>query len=147
MGRPTKLSTMMQIAKIISKRSTCSSRASVGVVIANYEGVILSTGYNGAPTGLPHCDDFACLFDADGHCVRAIHAEENAIIFCALYGRSPAGGIVYSTHSPCAKCAVKLIQAGISKVVYREPYKDFEIAETLFAQAGVAFARVDFKGE
>ena len=129
---------IMQIAKAAALRSTCTKRAAVGAVLSDSTGRIISTGYNGVPSGMPHCDDLGCLLDEDGHCVAAVHAELNAIIQCARVGVSTIGLILHVTHSPCPKCAAALIQAGICKVVFLEEYRDFDTTLSLFAKSGIS---------
>lgn len=136
--RPSIATVMMRIAAAMAERSTCSSRAMVGAVLASTSGVVLSTGYNGAPSGLPHCDDVGCSLDEGGHCVRSIHAEDNAIIQCAKYGRSTVGAVLYSTHHPCARCAVKVVQAGVVEVHYARVHGSVEEeAAKVLREAGV----------
>jgi dCMP deaminase len=137
--RPTIPEVMIGIAKLMAGRSTCSARAKVGAVLTR-ENRILATGHNGAPSGMPHCDDTGCIKDKDGHCVVSIHAEENIIIQCAINGVSTKGSTLYLTHSPCVKCAMKIIQAGIVQVVYVEKYgsqNDFRFVLTSFIASGV----------
>ncbi len=80
---------------------------------------ILTTGFNGSPAGQPHCDEVGHLM-VDGHCVRTIHAETNAIIQAALHGVSTGGCTCYVTHFPCINCTKALINAGISRLVYQQ---------------------------
>ena len=111
----------MDIAFTVAQRSTCN-RAHVGAVIVR-EKRILTTGYNGAPAGISHCDEIGHLM-IDGHCLRALHAEQNAIIQAALHGVSIKDSSCYVTHQPCINCAKMLINAGIRKVVYGGNYPD-----------------------
>jgi dCMP deaminase len=108
---------MMAMAAAMADRSTCSSKHRVGAVIAKDDRV-LATGFNGAPSGLPHCDDTNCELDLLGRCIRAVHAELNAIIQCAIYGVSTKGAVIYTTLAPCRACANAIIQAGIIRVEY-----------------------------
>jgi dCMP deaminase len=123
----------MDITFQVAKRSTCD-RARVGAVIVK-DKRILTTGYNGSPAGLPHCDEIGHLI-VDGHCVRTLHAEQNAIIQAALHGVSVAGGTIYVTHQPCITCAKMIINAGIRRVVYAGVYPD-ENAVAFLREAGV----------
>lgn len=109
------------MATITSSRGTCT-RASVGCVIAK-DGRIISTGYVGAPSGLPHCTAVGCEPGPDGGCIRTVHAEANAIAFGARHGISTDGADLYCTHSPCASCAKLIINAGIVRVVYEHEYR------------------------
>jgi dCMP deaminase len=111
----------MQIAFTVAQRSTCD-RAHVGCVLVR-DRRILTTGYNGAPAGLPHCDEIGHLL-IDGHCVRTLHAEQNAIIQGALHGVSIVDATAYVTHQPCLTCAKMLINAGVRRVVYAGNYPD-----------------------
>ena len=119
----------MEIARVVAKRSTCL-RQNVGAVIVK-DKRILSTGYNGAPMGLPHCLDIGCLREqlnvpsGERHeLCRAVHAEQNAIIQAAYHGVSIKGATLYTTHQPCIMCAKMIINAGIAKVVYGTRYAD-----------------------
>ncbi len=117
--RPDWDSYFIEIATVVAKRSTCD-RALVGAVIVR-DKRILTTGFNGSPTGQPHCDEVGHLL-INGHCARTIHAELNAIIQAALHGISLAGATCYVTHFPCLGCAKAMVNAGIARLVYREAY-------------------------
>jgi len=131
--RPSWNEYFMNVAHEVAKRSTCE-RAQVGAVIVK-DKRILTTGYNGSPRGLPHCTDVGCLMD-NGHCVRTLHAEQNAIIVAALHGVITEGASIYITHQPCFLCAKMIINAGIIQIVYDEDYPDDRASEFL-EQAGV----------
>ena len=118
--RPDWDSYFMKIANAVSERSTCD-RAQVGCVLV-LDKRILTTGFNGSPAGQPHCDEVGHLI-VEGHCVRTIHAETNAIIQAALHGVSTKGATCYVTHYPCMNCAKALVNAGISRLVYSNPYR------------------------
>ena len=128
----------MEIARTVATRATCP-RASVGAVITR-DKRILTTGYNGAPRGVPHCNEAGCIM-VDGHCLRATHAEANAIVQGALHGVSLAGGTVYCTHQPCAGCSKLLISAGIERIVFELAYPD-EVATLLIGEAGVVLEQL-----
>src|SRR5690349_16270236 len=100
----------MRRAYVAAEMATCP-RASVGAVLVRDKHELCS-GFNGAAKGLPHCVDVGCEMEK-GHCVTAVHAENNAIIQAALHGISTAGATLYVTHSPCRRCANHLINAGI----------------------------------
>ena len=119
--RPSWDEYFMQIAFTVAQRSTCD-RAHVGCVLVR-DRRMLTTGYNGAPAGLPHCDEVGHLL-IDGHCVRTLHAEQNAIIQGALHGVSIVGATAYVTHQPCLTCAKMLINAGVRRIVYAGNYPD-----------------------
>jgi dCMP deaminase len=129
MKRPTLDEYFMEIASVVAKRSTCL-RQHVGAVIVK-DKRILATGYNGAPSGLPHCEEVGCLRDRMSvpsgerqELCRGVHAEQNAIIQAAKFGISVDGGTLYSTHCPCITCAKIIINAGIKRVVYGKEYAD-----------------------
>jgi dCMP deaminase len=129
----------MQVADVVSRRSTCIRR-NIGAVIVK-DKRILSTGYNGAPSGLPHCTQMGCLRKELGvpsgertEICRGLHAEQNALIQAAKYGISVEGSTIYSTAEPCSMCAKMLINAGITRVVYRDPYPD-ELSRRLFKES------------
>ncbi len=108
----------LKIAEVVGTRATCP-RKQFGVVIT-IENKIVSTGYNGSPSGMPHCYDVGCIME-NNHCVRTIHAEINAIVTakCGLNGAT-----LYSKGLPCYNCTKQIIQSGIKKVVYQEDYGD-----------------------
>lgn len=114
----------MAIAKQVATRSTCD-RKHVGAVIVR-EKTILSTGYNGSVRGLPHCDDVGHLME-NGHCVRTVHAEANAIAQAARNGVSVRDAEIYVTASPCFNCFKLIVNAGIKKIFYGEFYRDTRI--------------------
>ena len=116
----------MSIARQVSTRSTCS-RKHVGAVIVR-DKIILATGYNGSIRGLEHCDDVGHLME-DGHCVRTVHAEANAIVQAARAGMRLEGAQIYVTASPCFSCFKLIANAGIKRIVFGEFYRDERIFE------------------
>ncbi|MBR4934466.1 MAG: cytidine/deoxycytidylate deaminase family protein [Anaerotignum sp.] len=131
----------MEIADIVKTRSTCLRRH-VGAVIVK-DNRIISTGYNGAPTGLLHCTTIGCVRQRMNvpsgqrhELCRALHAEQNAIIQAAKTGASTEGATVYITIQPCVICAKMLINAGIARVVHGGDYPD-EMAYMMLKEAGV----------
>jgi dCMP deaminase len=108
----------MDIAELTSQRATCP-RLHVGCVIVK-DHRIVSTGYNGSIHGQPHCEDAGCLLDEEGHCIRTIHAEMNAILHAER--ESLIGATAYVTDEPCANCMKTLNQAGIKNVIYKNAY-------------------------
>lgn len=132
--RPDWDSYFMKIAEAVSERSTCD-RALVGCVLV-YEKRILTTGFNGSPSGQAHCDEVGHLM-VEGHCVRTIHAETNAIIQAALHGVSTKGATCYVTHFPCLNCAKALVNAGIARLVYGMSYRQDPIAVQFLEGANV----------
>jgi dCMP deaminase len=123
---------LLDVAVIIAKRGTCL-RLSVGAVIAR-EGRIVSSGYNGAPRGLPHCTPETC--NTASPCNNATHAELNSITAAALAGVATLGTEMYVTDSPCETCARAIINAGITHVHYRREYR-LKTGMNLLTQAGV----------
>lgn len=137
MTRPTMSTTLLDMARVMAKRSTCA-RSQVGSLFA-LEGRILSSGYNGAPTGLAHCDH-ACSDECGGDvrspgyhddlcpkvapCEVAVHAEANAIAFAAKNGVTLDGSTLYTTHSPCFKCTQLIINVGVVHVVIGKLYRE-----------------------
>ena len=129
--RPTKDEYFMLIAKLVGLRATCP-RLRVGAVAVK-DGYILATGYNGAPRGMDHCIDVGCLI-VDGHCHRAVHAEQNVIAMAARKGISLEGATLYVTHFPCDICFKLLLNAGIKEIVYEEMYPN-EAMDVLLREA------------
>ena len=123
-SRPPVCSYFLNIAGVVAARSTCLHRK-VGAVLVR-DNQIIATGYNGAPTGEPHCSEVGCLKPEHGagmeRC-RAVHAEVNAIIQAAIHGVSVAGATLYCTHSPCPICEKILKNARITNIVYDEEYR------------------------
>ena len=136
--RPDWDSYFMKIAFAVSERSTCD-RALVGCVLV-LEKRILTTGFNGSPAGLDHCDEVGHLL-VEGHCVRTIHAETNAIIQAALHGVSTRGSTCYVTHLPCINCTKALINAGIVRIVYGDAYRTDENALDFLKTANIELAQ------
>ena len=114
----------MRIAQEVASRATCD-RKHVGAVIVR-EKSILATGYNGSIHGLAHCDEDGHMME-DGHCVRTIHAEANAIIQAARNGVRIEGATVYVTASPCWGCFRRIANAGIMRIVFGEFDRDERI--------------------
>ena len=126
--RPSWDTYFMQIAHLVATRATCPRR-SVGAVIVR-DRRILATGYNGAPRGLAHCPPEGELNDwpvgclRAGHCIRSLHAEQNALLQAALIGVPCDGSTMYVTCQPCNTCAKMLINGGIQRVIYEGDYPD-----------------------
>lgn len=116
----------MAIAAVVASRATCD-RKHVGAVIVR-DKMILATGYNGSIRGLPHCDEEGHLLE-DGHCVRTVHAEANAIVQAARSGVRLEGADIYVTASPCFGCFKLVANAGIKRIVFGEFYRDHRIFE------------------
>lgn len=129
--RPTMDEYFMDMALAAAKRSTCD-RAHVGAVLVK-RGHVIGTGYNGSPKKQPHCDDVGHLL-VDGHCVRTVHAEQNAIIFS---NDSTEGSTCYVTHYPCLLCANVLANASVTRIVYGSAYRVDRLAVAVLQMAGV----------
>jgi dCMP deaminase len=139
--RPSWLTYFMDITQLVAKRSTCLRR-SVGAVIVK-DKRILSTGYNGAPTGIDHCTDVGCLRadmnipSGERHeLCRGIHAEQNAIIQAAYHGVSIRNADLFCTNLPCSICAKMIINAGIKTIYYLSGYAD-PMSREMLTQAGI----------
>ena len=139
----------MEIAHMVATRSTCLRRA-VGAVLIK-EKRILTTGYNGAPSGLAHCEEVGCLRELQQvpsgqrhELCRGLHAEQNAILQAALYGVPIAGATLYCTTHPCVVCAKMLINARIREVVITDSYPD-KMSADLLAEAGITVRYLDYK--
>ncbi|MFC1998552.1 cytidine/deoxycytidylate deaminase family protein [Chloroflexota bacterium] len=143
MNRPTIDEYFLKIASVIAERATCR-RHHVGAVVVK-DKHILSTGYNGAASGVMDCLELGCLRDEQGiesgtrqEICRAIHAEQNAIIQAALHGISLAGATIYCTHSPCILCAKMLANVKIKRFVFYGSYAD-KAFEELFHEVGIVY--------
>ncbi len=139
--RPDWQTYFMNIAQLVASRSTCIRRQ-VGAVIVK-ENRILSTGYNGTPTGIRHCLERGCLRDelkipsGQRHeLCRGLHAEQNAIIQAAYHGVSIESGEIYCTNQPCIICAKMIINAGLKKIIVGNSYPD-ELATEILDEAGL----------
>ena len=146
--RPSWDEYFMDMAVLTAKRSTCLRRQ-VGAVIVKDKHII-ATGYNGAPRGVPHCDEKGgCLRQqlnvpsGERHeLCRALHAEQNASIQAATLGQSIEGGTIYVTNQPCVICAKMIINAGISRIVVKEGYPD-ELAVEILREAGLSIVMLE----
>lgn len=150
--RPDWDSYFLNIAQLVRTRSTCLRRT-VGAIIVR-DKRILTTGYNGPPSGMKHCEELGgCMREKmsipsgqRAELCRAIHAEANAILQAAVHGLKIDESILYCTTAPCSGCAKLLISAGIKRVVYIEGYPD-ELSAELLAEAGVIAERWAFADE
>lgn len=140
MARKTWNEYFMDLAQTVANRGTCD-RAYVGCVLVNQDHRIVSTGYNGSVAGNPHCDEIGHTM-RDGHCIATIHAEMNALLYCAKMGIPVNGCTCYVTHFPCLNCAKSLIQAGISKIYYHIGYRIDEYALELLEKNGIEFIQI-----
>ncbi len=111
------------LSDLVSNRATCD-RLHVGAVLVR-DRMIISAGYNGSPRGISHCDDIGHRM-VNGHCVRTIHGEINAVIQAAYHGISTRGTTLYTNYLPCEYCAKILINARVERIVYRGFYKNID---------------------
>lgn len=145
--RPTWDEYFMEMAHVIASRSTCLRR-SVGALLVR-DKRILATGYNGAPSGLRHCEEVGCLREKMGipsgkqvELCRGLHGEQNAIIQGALHGVSLKESVLYCTTQPCVTCAKMLINAGVKRIVYEGEYAD-QLALDMLEEAGLELVRFE----
>ncbi|RDY71979.1 ComE operon protein 2 [Halobacillus trueperi] len=134
----------MSQSYLLKSRSTCQ-RLAVGAVIVRDKRMIAG-GYNGSVSGGVHCIDEGC-YVVDGHCVRTIHAEMNALLQCSKFGVATEGAEIYVTHFPCLHCTKAIIQAGIKAVYYSEDYKNDPYAIEVLQQSGVRVQKVPVEKE
>lgn len=132
----------MAQSHLLATRSTCT-RLAVGATIVRDKRIIAG-GYNGSISGGVHCIDEGC-YVIDGHCVRTIHAEMNAILQCAKFGASTADAEMYVTHFPCLQCCKAIIQSGVKAVYYAEDYKNHPLAVEMYESAGVVTKKVELE--
>lgn len=136
----------MGITRMVAKRSTCLRRQ-VGAVLVK-DKRILATGYNGAPSGLPHCREVGCIRkDSEvpsgmrHELCRGLHAEQNVIIQAAYHGVAIRDATLYCTNRPCAICSKMIINAGVRRIYYEEYYED-QLSDQLLEEAGVEVRRL-----
>ncbi|MFC1523505.1 cytidine/deoxycytidylate deaminase family protein [Thermodesulfobacteriota bacterium] len=146
MTRPSWDEYFMDITELVAQRATCIRRK-VGAVLVRDKRII-STGYNGAPSGIKHCFEVGCLRDVQGipsgerhELCRGLHAEQNAIIQAAIYGSSVEGATLYCTNMPCSICSKMLINARIVDVFYKEGYAD-SLSSSLLSEAGIVLRQI-----
>ncbi len=127
----------------VSKRATCDRGKSGCLIVRDKR--IICTGYVGSPPGMPHCDEVGHnlkrVLNEDGsisqHCVRTIHAEQNAICQAARYGVPLDGATLYCTMEPCRVCAMMIISVGITRVVAQRRYHAAQETREMFELAGI----------
>ncbi len=143
MSRPSWDEYFLEVMRSIALRATCDRGKSGSVVVKDKR--VLSTGYVGAPAGLPHCDDVGHrlkkVTHEDGresvHCLRTVHSELNAITQAAKFGVSIEGSTLYTKMEPCATCAMAIINSGVKRVVCESQYHAAQETREMFKQAGV----------
>lgn len=141
--RPGWTEYFMGILDAVSMRGTCP-RGRCGSLIMR-DNVLLSTGYVGAPSGAPQCDEIGCLMKEvkheDGHvsmhCKRTVHAEANAILQAAKNGIEVRGGTIFSGMTPCRDCAMLIVNSGLKKVIAKKDYHESTQSKEIFKNAGV----------
>jgi len=147
--RPTYDEYFMEMAQVVSKRSTCIRRA-VGAILVK-DKHILSTGYNGAPKGLKHCDEVGCIREdlnvpsgKHHELCRGLHAEQNVIIQAAVFGISIKNSVLYCTNTPCVVCVKMLINAGVKEITFSGDYPD-ELAKKMLNESNIKIRNVNNK--
>jgi dCMP deaminase len=151
--RPSWDEYFMEVCRAIGKRATCDRGRSGCVIAKNNQ--ILATGYVGAPAGLPHCDEaghqLRKTVHEDGsesmHCVRSVHAEQNAICQAARRGIAIEGSTLYCKMTPCRACAMMIINCGVVRVICERKYHAGAESEQMFRTAGVVIEYVEEKVE
>lgn len=148
--RPTWDEYFLSLLEPLGRRGTCD-RGRSGAVIVSSGKTILTTGYVGSPPGQPHCDEVGHMMktvvDEDGnksqHCVRTLHAEENAILQCAKDGIKIENATIYCKMVPCYNCAMRIVRVGIKRVVAQKRYHADKLSLELFKGAGVELVVID----
>lgn len=143
--RPSWDEYFLEITEVVAKRSTCLRRQIGALIVKDKQ--ILSTGYNGAPSGLLHCAVNGCLREKlnipsgqRAELCRAVHAEQNALIQAARHGVSIEAGTLYSTTQPCVLCTKLAINAGINRIVYIGEYPD-KMSLEMLEEAGIELVK------
>jgi len=151
MPRPDWDSYFMEIARISSKRSTCL-RGKTGAVLVR-ERRVLTTGYNGPPAGLKHCQETGCIREEHGVCdgerleiTRGLHSIQNTIIQAAVFGISIKDSILYTTHPPCTICTRMLINAGVQKIIMGRGFPQ-DFSRRMLDEAGIELVSWDQEAE
>ncbi|WP_459835820.1 deoxycytidylate deaminase [Halanaerobaculum tunisiense] len=145
-SRPSWDEYFMELTEVVAKRSTCLRRQ-VGALIVK-EKRVLATGYNGAPSNLPHCSEVGCIREKENvpsgerhELCRGLHAEQNGIVQAALHGTSIQGATLYCTHQPCILCTKMVINAGIKRIVFQGAYPD-ELAQQMLSEADILLEQI-----
>ena len=149
MERPSWDEYFLQLSDIVASRATCDRGKSGCVIVKDKR--VLATGYVGSPSGLPHCDDAGHLIrkvtyedgETKQHCVRTIHAEQNALAQAAKYGIALKDATLYCKMEPCRVCAMLIISVGISRVVCRKQYQAGADTREMFSEAGIELVVID----
>jgi len=144
--RPAPDEYFMKMAHTVKERGTCMRRKVGAIIVKNRH--LLSTGYNGNPKGMKHCDEIGCLRteldvpSGERHeLCTGVHAEQNAIIQAAVFGAPIKGGMMYCTNTPCSVCAKMIVNAGLEEVIYEGEYPD-ELALKILKDCGVKIRKL-----
>ena len=147
MERPSRDEYFMKMAQLAATRSTCLRRK-VGAVIVK-DSHVLSTGYNGSPRGVSHCEEKGCLrvlmnvpSGTRHELCRGVHAEQNAVTQAAYFGTSVKDATIYTTTFPCSLCAKILINSGIKEIVYDEGYMD-DLSKEILGETDIIIRHID----
>ncbi len=148
--RPTWDEYFLGLLEPLSKRGTCDRGRAASVIVSQYN-TILTSGYAGSPPGQPHCDEVGHLMKTvtheDGHqsqhCMRTLHAEENAILQAAKDGIRLEGATIYCKMMPCYNCAMRIVRVGIKRLVAQKRYHADIQSMELFNNAGVQVIIMD----
>ena len=147
MNRPDWDDYFMEMAELAAKRASCLRRKVGAVLVKNKK--VLATGYNGAPKDITHCEVTGCLREklevpsGQRHEIcRGVHAEQNLVAQAAFHGVKTEGSTVYCTHQPCIICTKILINAGVEKIYFKNPYSD-PFAEKLLEESKVKFLKYE----
>lgn len=148
-GRPSWDEYFLEVAELVAKRSTCLRRKVGAVAVRDKR--ILASGYNGAPSGLVHCEDIGCIRQKLNipsgqrqELCRALHGEQNIIIQAVLHGVDLKGASLYVTNQPCVTCTKMLISVGVKEIIISEGYPD-ELARKMLKEAGIKLKQVKKK--
>ena len=148
-ARPNPDEYFMQMAHLVKQRSTCPRRSVGAVIVKNKH--VLSTGYNGNPKGMKHCEEIGCLREelsvpsGQRHeLCTGLHAEQNAIIQAAVFGVSIDGAVIYLTNTPCSVCAKMLINAGVQEIIYQDGYPD-KLAQKILDDSKIKIRKFSLK--
>ena len=141
--RPSWDDYFFEVCEAIARRATCDRGRSGCVIVKDKQ--ILATGYVGAPAGLAHCDDAGHLLkqvrhpdgSVSSHCMRTVHAEQNAICQAAKFGLALNGATLYCSMTPCQSCAMMIINIGICRIVANKRYQRCCESEAMFVTAGI----------
>ena len=148
--RPSWDEYFLALLEPLGRRGTCDRGRAASVIVSPHN-TILATGYAGAPPGMPHCDEVGHMMNTviheDGtqsqHCVRTLHAEENAILQCAKDGIRLEGATMYCKMAPCYNCAMRILRVGIKKLVAIKRYHSDAKSVELFAKTGIQFVALE----